>query len=61
MPITESIQLPTFEELDVPDLTISHPVMVAAGTFFGKYCDQQSKVKACIHYCVKFVSKLKYF
>lgn len=44
MPITENINLPTFQELDVEDVNISQPVMVAAGPYFGKYCDQQSKV-----------------
>ena len=44
MPITESVTLPTFDELDVQDVNISHPVLVASGAYFGKYCDQQSKV-----------------
>jgi len=43
MPITENIQLPTFDELDVQDVNISAPVLLAAGTYFGAYCDLESK------------------
>lgn len=44
MPITEDISLPSFQELDVQDVNVSQPVLVASGPYFGKYCDQQSKV-----------------
>lgn len=44
MPITENIQLPSYDELDVQDVNISQSVLVASGTYFGKYCDAQSKV-----------------
>uniref|UniRef100_A0A6P6YKK6 NADH dehydrogenase [ubiquinone] 1 alpha subcomplex subunit 8-like n=1 Tax=Dermatophagoides pteronyssinus TaxID=6956 RepID=A0A6P6YKK6_DERPT len=43
MPITEDISLPSFQELDVQDINVSQPVLVASGPYFGKYCDQQSK------------------
>lgn len=44
MPVTEDIELPTFQELDVQDVNLSHPVLVASGVYFGKYCDEVSKV-----------------
>lgn len=49
MPITEDIQLPTFDELDVQDVNVSQPVLLASGVYFGKYCDLQSKV------CLAFI------
>ncbi|KAI7694030.1 NADH dehydrogenase [ubiquinone] 1 alpha subcomplex subunit 8 [Sarcoptes scabiei] len=47
MPLTENINLPTFEELDVQDVNISQPVLIASGPYFGKYCDHQSKYMLC--------------
>ncbi|KAH9398309.1 ndufa8, NADH-ubiquinone oxidoreductase complex I 19kd subunit [Tyrophagus putrescentiae] len=43
MPVTESINLPSYDELDVQDVNISQPVLLASARFFGKYCDFQSK------------------
>ena len=45
MPVTESINLPSYDELDVQDVNISQPVLLASARFFGKYCDFQSKVR----------------
>ena len=44
MPITDDVQLPTFEELDVQEINVSQPVLKASAVHFGKYCDQISKV-----------------
>ena len=61
MPVTEDIQLPSYDELDVQDVNISQPVLVASGTYFGKYCDEQSKVNFLVdviyHLVTLFVSQ----
>jgi hypothetical protein len=44
MPITDEVQLPTYEELDCQEINISQPVLKASAMHFGKYCDQKSKV-----------------
>lgn len=36
--------MPTIEELTVPELTVSSPVLKAGAHHFGKFCDYQSKV-----------------
>lgn len=36
--------LPTIEELTVPELSLSSPVLKAGAHHFGKFCDYQSKV-----------------
>jgi len=43
MTITEDIPLPTYEELTVPEVNVSAPVLRATGMHLGKYCDEQSK------------------
>ncbi|XP_054161772.1 NADH dehydrogenase [ubiquinone] 1 alpha subcomplex subunit 8-like [Oppia nitens] len=43
MPITDDVQIPTYEELDVQEINISQPVLKASAMHFGKYCDHISK------------------
>ncbi|CAG2163140.1 unnamed protein product [Oppiella nova] len=43
MTITDDVQLPTYEELDVQEINVSQPVLKASAMHFGKYCDQISK------------------
>ena len=45
MPVTDEVQIPTYEELDVQEINISQPVLKASALHFGKYCDMQSKVE----------------
>ena len=44
MSFTNEDYLPSFEELDVPDLQVTSSVLRASGVYFGKYCDNISKV-----------------
>ena len=44
MPITNEDWLPTYEELTVPELELTSSVLRAGAYYFGKYCDNQSKV-----------------
>lgn len=44
MAFTNEDYLPSFEELTVPELEITSSVLRASAVFFGKYCDQVSKV-----------------
>lgn len=37
--------LPTIQELTVPELKLSSPVLKAGAHHFGKFCDYQSKVR----------------
>lgn len=48
MPVTEDLTLPEYDELDVQDVNISQSVMVSSGIYFGKYCDQPSKVSVIV-------------
>ncbi|KAL3835771.1 hypothetical protein ACJMK2_021252 [Sinanodonta woodiana] len=43
MPWKETDYLPSYEELTVPELTMTTPVMRAGALHFGKYCDNQCK------------------
>ncbi|XP_074652521.1 NADH dehydrogenase [ubiquinone] 1 alpha subcomplex subunit 8-like [Tubulanus polymorphus] len=43
MPIQKETWLPTYEELEFPEINVSTPGLRAASYHFGKYCDGQSK------------------
>lgn len=44
MTATNETYLPTYEELYVPPLNISSAALRAGAPYFGKFCDQESKV-----------------
>ena len=44
MAFTNEDYLPSHEELTVPELPLTSSVLRASGVFFGKYCDNASKV-----------------
>lgn len=44
MTITHEIELPSEEELTVPELNLSGPALRAGAFHMGKYCENQSKV-----------------
>jgi len=39
MVLTEDVQLPTYEELTVPEVNVSTPYLKAAAFFLGKHCE----------------------
>lgn len=45
MPFTEDFHLPTPEELKVQEIDISAHYLKAGAVHFGKYCDEQCKVR----------------
>ena len=45
MPFTTDDYLPTYEEITVPELDLTSPVLRAGGIPFGKYCDDVCKVR----------------
>lgn len=45
-----SVQLPTKEELTVPELNVSSPVLKAGAHHFGKFCDHESKVSTEVYF-----------
>jgi len=46
MAFTNDDFLPTYEELNVPDIGLSSAPLRAGAHQFGKYCDSQCKVTA---------------
>ena len=50
MVLTNDLELPSYEELTVPEVRLSSPILRASGVYFGKYCDEISKVNYC--YCL---------
>ncbi len=42
--LTKSTELPTMEELEVPEIKMTAVPLLAAALHMGKFCDQQSKV-----------------
>ncbi len=42
--ITKSTELPTLNELEVPEIKLTAVPLLAAALYMGKYCDNQSKV-----------------
>lgn len=45
MPFTEDFYLPSAEELKVEEIKLSTPFLKAGALHFGKYCDDQCKVR----------------
>ena len=45
MPFAEADYLPSYEELTVPELNMTAAPLRAGAVYFGKYCDEQCKVK----------------
>lgn len=45
MVITDTVELPTYDELNIQEVNVTSPYLRASGAYFGKYCDEQSKVK----------------
>jgi len=43
MPVTDGYIIPPDEEMTVQEITISSPVLRAAATYLGKYCDEKCK------------------
>ena len=50
--VTKTTELPTFEELEVPEIKMTAVPLLAAALHMGKFCDQQSKV--CLSLYLKF-------
>lgn len=44
MPVTYDIELPTNEELTVPEVNLTTAALRAGSVYFGKFCETQSKV-----------------
>ncbi|CAD6210750.1 GSCOCG00012791001-RA-CDS, partial [Cotesia congregata] len=54
MVVTEKTPLPTEEELTVPEINLSWPVLHAASFYLGKYCENQNNVKRQINLIIFF-------
>ena len=48
--MSKDFKLPSMEELTMPELELSSPVLKASAHHFGKFCDLESKVS--VHYLV---------
>lgn len=42
--ITKSTELPTLEQLEIPEIKLTSVPLLAAAIHMGKFCDKQSKV-----------------
>lgn len=40
--VTERVNLPSFEELTVPEVTLGYPYLKAGAQHLGKYCEPQN-------------------
>ena len=49
MVFTNEDYLPSYDELTVPEITMSAAPLRASAQQFGKYCDKQCKVKQSSH------------
>jgi NADH dehydrogenase (ubiquinone) 1 alpha subcomplex subunit 8 len=51
MVLTENIELPSDQELNVQEVNLTYPVLQAAAFHLGKYCEWKNNVSTgCIYY-----------
>jgi hypothetical protein len=61
--ITEDFNLPTEDELTVPEVNLSSPALRAGSFHMGKYCENQNNVRTTASFCyiITDLNKLEMF